>query len=169
MNAKGLFVETLAQMEKKPKTPKTPQSHMKASMKIEIYMLLIQEFSLNEWAELKYVIYLKQNSWKLSLTNTIHRKPADQRFGSQEIQITFMSWKVEFYLIVFILFEDFCTVNSVTSLDWKNRKQWSIMMKIDWSKADHSVFTNGIVFPLSLRLPVSVFTNKTNRKKETVK
>lgn len=44
-----------------------------------------------------------------------------------------------------------------------------IMMKIGWSKADHSVFTNGIVFPLSLRLPISVFSNKTNRKKEAVK
>lgn len=33
---------------------------MKPSTKIEIYMLLIQEFSLNEWGELKYVMFLKQ-------------------------------------------------------------------------------------------------------------
>lgn len=48
---------------------------MQPSMKIEIFMLLIQEFSLNEQAQLKSLIYLKQlikafinkhYSWKTS-------------------------------------------------------------------------------------------------------
>lgn len=57
-----------------------------------------------------------------------------------------------------------CTVNSVTcfvlgsALIRKSRKRWSIMIKIAWPKADHNVFTNKIVFPLSCRLPISVFT-----------
>lgn len=63
MNAEGVCVEAFSQMEKYKKPTKPPQTpHMKPSIKIEIYMFLMQEFSLNELAELKSVISLKQNS-----------------------------------------------------------------------------------------------------------
>lgn len=55
-----IFCTDLVVDGKKPQNIQKTQSHMKPSMKIEIYMFLIQEFSLNEWAKLKYVIYLKQ-------------------------------------------------------------------------------------------------------------
>lgn len=91
MNAKGVCMETFSQVEKYKKT----QPHMKPSMKIETCMSLIQEFSLNEWPELKFVISLKQNSYSLWLTNTFHGKPAGQRFGeclqplwSHEVQVS---------------------------------------------------------------------------------
>lgn len=43
----------------------------------------------------------------------IDRKPAGQKFGSQEFQITFMWWKVEFYISFLYFLKIVCTVTQL--------------------------------------------------------